>query len=155
MHVPALLDALSIPYSGSDPKAVALCYDRAYLRSLASDAGLLVPEAVWLDAEWQHITLPKHFPVLLKPALKRGGEARSILIRSIGELREAALKLNEKFSKVPLRIQEFLPGKGYHVGVFGNGEQRLKAFPLMEEAGSGVLVSTFSEELSEKVSMES
>lgn len=142
LHVPALLDALSIPYSGSDPAAVALCYDRSYLRSLARDADILVPDEVWLSSGERSITLPKRFPALVKPALKRGRDANYLQVCTVGELRSAVEKLREKFPKTPLLVQEFLPGKEFCVGVFGNCDQTLSAFPLLERGESGRYVSS-------------
>ncbi len=147
LHVPALLDALSIPYSGSDPASVALCYDQSYLRSLARDADILVPDEVWLAPGAQSITLPSRFPALVKPALKKGRRLSYTLVKSIRELREAVDRLCEEFPKTPLLVQEFLPGKELCVGVFGNVDEKLSAFPLLEGIGGGGFQRDLSSEV--------
>ena len=44
LHVPAYLDLLGIPYSGSGPVALGLCYDKALVRALAQAQGVPVPD---------------------------------------------------------------------------------------------------------------
>ena len=134
LHIPALLDAQAIPYSGSDPVAIAQCYDKPFMRSLAKDADILVPDEVWLPAGMQSITLPKRFPVLVMLALQRGprGASMCIFVHNISELRSGVEKLSEEFPSMPLLIQEFLPGNEFSVGVFGNCTAKLSAFPLLE-----------------------
>lgn len=138
LHVPALLDALSIPYAGSDPAAVALCYDRSYVRNVARAADILVPEEVWLAPGCESITVPRSFPVLIKPALKEGRAKEYTLVKSIHELREAVRGMSEEFPKTPLVVQEYLPGKEVCVGVFGNRSGKLSAFPVLDGVGGAL-----------------
>src|SRR5207244_881227 len=71
-RVPAVLEMLDIPYTGSDPLTLAVTLDKDCAKRLVSSYGIKVPEAVLLPPE--EVTLeigsvhPSLFPVIVKPA---------------------------------------------------------------------------------------
>ncbi|MDX1528017.1 MAG: D-alanine--D-alanine ligase, partial [Gammaproteobacteria bacterium] len=48
LHIPALLEMLGVPYSGSGPVALGICYDKALVRAVAQAHGVPVPWEVFL-----------------------------------------------------------------------------------------------------------
>ena len=63
LHVPALLDILGIPYTGSGPQCLATCYDKSRVRGIAAEMEIPVPTGFLIppDAETIEIVLP--YPV--------------------------------------------------------------------------------------------
>src|SRR5437879_11435075 len=72
-RVPAVLDMLGIPYTGSDPLTLAVTLDKDCPKRLAASAGIVVPQALVIypsDQEWK-IDAPLArvlFPAIVKPA---------------------------------------------------------------------------------------
>lgn len=134
LHLPALLDTLRIPYSGNGPDCIALCHDRSFVTALAKQCKLLVPEELWIDYKPTHIQMPRAFPVVVRPAygVSLGEKRLAVLVKTVEELTHAIDRFNELFPRMPLIIQEWLPGPEYSVGVFGNRISGLKAFPVIE-----------------------
>jgi D-alanine-D-alanine ligase len=64
------LEMLNIPYSGSAPANLAICYNKAIVRSVAQGLDIPVPLESYFNPADQTATLPSIFPALLK--LRRG-----------------------------------------------------------------------------------
>jgi D-alanine-D-alanine ligase len=67
LHVPAMLDALGLPYTGGAPAALAACYDKGLVRAVAMTLDVPVPLETYVRPGDQGATLPGVFPALLKP----------------------------------------------------------------------------------------
>lgn len=65
LHVASYLEMLSIPYSGSGPVALGLCYDKALVRALAQSLGIPVPRETFLRPDDTPSDLA--FPAFVKP----------------------------------------------------------------------------------------
>ena len=65
-HLTALLDMLGIPYSGSGPTALTLCYDKALVRALAASVGVPVPIETYGTAANISLTAVD-YPAFIKP----------------------------------------------------------------------------------------
>src|SRR5207302_2296947 len=70
-RVPAVLEMLGIPYTGSDPLTLAVTLDKEAAKRFAADAGVPVPRGVLVDRSATDAApalarLP--MPVILKPA---------------------------------------------------------------------------------------
>jgi D-alanine-D-alanine ligase len=117
-QVPAVLEMLGIPCSGSDSLAIALTLDKALAKTVAKSAG--IPTAPWRlvsEPPAPHdLALELTFPLFAKPANE--GSSMGITDRSLchnqNEL-EAALERLSIYG--PTLIEEFLPGDEFTVGV--------------------------------------
>lgn len=67
LHVPALLEMLKIPYTGSNPQCLAHCYDKSLIRGLAEEMNIPVPKALLVKPEDSIFTMDIPFPVIVKP----------------------------------------------------------------------------------------
>ncbi len=109
-QVPALLEMLGIPCTGSDPLAIAITLDKPLAKLVARAAGIAT-------APWS-IGFPSglRYPLFAKPAAE--GSSMGITPRSLcrdeDELRDAMREL-EKYG--PVLVEEFLPGEEYTVGM--------------------------------------
>jgi len=144
LHLPAYLELLEIPYSGSGPVCLGLCYDKALVRSLAASLGIPVPDELAvrpgerLDAALT--TWGDRFPALLKPALGDGsvGITQNAVVRTREEALVYLRGLRRSLPGSGLLIQEYLEGTEYGIGLIGNPETGtgagggLTALPPME-----------------------
>jgi D-alanine-D-alanine ligase len=134
LHVPAMLDALGLPYTGGAPAALAACYDKGLVRAVAMTLDVPVPLETYVRPGDQGATLPSVFPALLKP--NTGDSSQGITMDAVVRNEKALLdyleRLRAEFPKRSVLVQEFLTGAEYSVGLIGNPDQGLRALPILE-----------------------
>jgi D-alanine-D-alanine ligase len=132
LHIPAILEAFNIPYSGAAPACMALCYDKAAVRLLAAAAGIPVPQETYYDPRDNIAKLPEIFPALLKPNFGDGsiGITKNAVVNNNEELISYIEKLRTQLNS-PILIQEFLPGKEFGVAIIGN-HSNYTPLPILE-----------------------
>ncbi|MGH0030880.1 MAG: methyltransferase domain-containing protein [Myxococcota bacterium] len=134
LHVPALLEALGVPYTGAGPACLGLCYDKAFVSAIARTLEVAVPDETLFDPADRGATLPSVFPALVKPVWGDSsiGIPQQAVVRDAEELVERIAALRASLPGVPLLIQEFLTGTEYTVGVIGNPGVAHEVLPLLE-----------------------
>ena len=134
LHVPALLESLGIPCSGSGPAALAACFDKELVTAAAARLGIPVPEEIRVEPDSRGPVRPATFPVLVKPATGDGGVGigPASVARNPAELRSALALLRADFPDRALLVQEFLSGPEYTVGVLGNPGHDAGILPVAE-----------------------
>jgi len=136
LHVPAILEMLGIPYTGSGPQCLAFCFDKSLVRGIAKEMEIPVPEAVFIKPEDSTFELQFDFPVLVKPNF--GDSSFGITQRSVAynpeELTNAISEIREQFGyDKPILVEEFLTGKDLSVGIVGNPPESYTVLPIIEE----------------------
>lgn len=136
LHVPALLEMLEIPYTGSDPQCLAYCYDKSLIRGIANEMKIPVPEAFFVNPEDTTFGLPISFPVIVKP--NYGDSSFGITQRSVSynheELLNAISEIRTQLGyEKPILVEEFLTGKDLSVGIIGNPPESYTVLPIIEE----------------------
>jgi D-alanine-D-alanine ligase len=136
LHVPAILEALEIPYTGSAPQCLAYCYDKSLVRGIAREMGIPAPEAFFVKPEDTTFEFDLSFPVIVKPNF--GDSSFGITQRSVSysieELMNAISEIREKFGyDKPILVEEFLSGKDLSVGIIGNPPSSYTVLPIIEE----------------------
>ena len=131
-QIPAILDYLGIPYTGSDETTLCIAMDKALTKRLASSFGVNTPKyrVVKYGAPLPENELS--FPVIIKPNTE--GSSKGISALSIAEnAAQLVQALTEKMDayKQDMLIEEFIGGREFTVGILGNGEA-LRVFPPME-----------------------
>ena len=137
LHVPALLEALSVPYTGGDPQCLAYCYDKSLVRGIASEMDIPVPEAFIVSPEQvTFISLPLDFPVIVKPNFGDSsiGITADSVCYDVAQLEQAIVKAREAsgFDR-PVLVEQFLTGKDLSVGIIGNPPDNYRVLPIIEE----------------------
>lgn len=127
LHVPALLEALRIPYSGSSPQTLSLCYDKALVRLVAASIGVPTPRELCFvpdvdDAAGLERLLSEHglsFPVFVKPQFGDGSAGITVdsLCSSHAALVARVAALGVEFPRKPVLVQEYLTGGEFSVGL--------------------------------------
>jgi D-alanine-D-alanine ligase len=128
--VPALLELLEIPYTGSDPACLALCLDKSLAKRVVELAG--VPTPAWISMRG-HEKLPESvgFPAVVKPMAEGSSRAvvRSSVVHDEHELRAVVRELVARFDQ-PALVETYLPGRQFTLGLIG--ERRPRVLPAME-----------------------
>lgn len=143
--LPALLDLLQIPYTGSDALSLGIALQKDRTQDQLRHAGVSVPRSAWLgaltqspedDLAWlRYHDLP--YPLIVKPLWENASVGihttsvvhnDSMLVQQIRWVRET---LNE-----PMLIEEFIEGQEVHVCLLGNNPPMV--LPLHEFDFSGL-----------------
>ncbi|MFC1812298.1 methyltransferase domain-containing protein [Thermodesulfobacteriota bacterium] len=141
LHIPALLEMLDFPYTGSSSQCLAFCYDKSLVRGIAKEMGIPVPKAFFIEPDDISFTLPFAFPVIVKP--NYGDSSFGITQQSVAsnheQLINAVSMIREKLGyDKPILVEELLTGKDLSVGVIGNPLTSYTVLPLSEEDYSAV-----------------
>jgi len=111
-QVPATLEMLGIPCTGSDAIAIGITLDKPLAKMLAKAHG--IPTAPWTTDNRQPATL--RYPLFVKPAAEGSsmGITAQSFCRNESELSEAIGRVR---AYGPVLIEEYLPGGEFTVGV--------------------------------------
>jgi D-alanine-D-alanine ligase len=125
-RVPAVLEMLGIPYTGSDPFTMAVTLDKDCAKKLVAAAGVAVPAGFALEPTASLASIPMgqlKFPLVVKPAWE--GSSKGIRSKSLvngpDELPEVVHSLRQAHPQTIL-LEEFIAGEELTVGVYGNAE---------------------------------
>ena len=125
-QVPAILEMLDIPYSGSDPLTLALALEKSLTKQLVAERGVATPRWHLINSpsdvdelDWSTLS----FPVFVKPAHE--GSSKGIRpasrIETLASLREAVQTQFATYAQ-PIMVEEFIAGDEITVGMVGNGQ---------------------------------
>lgn len=135
LNLPAYLEMLDLPYSGSPPAALVLAWDKSIVRSVAAMAGIAVPDEVYIGpGDDIAAALPDRYPAFVKPCCADGsvGITREAIVH---DRDQAARRVKAVRAELPGRailVQEFLAGREYGVGVIGNPGRGFTVLPPLE-----------------------
>ncbi|MBI3398929.1 MAG: D-alanine--D-alanine ligase [Deltaproteobacteria bacterium] len=140
-QIPAMLDMLRIPYTGSGPLTLAICMDKARAKEIMAYHN--VPTAkffVITNCELRIADLKSQianlkllsFPLIVKPLYEGSskGIRNNSVVRDEVELRERVGWVIGEYRQ-PALIEEYLEGREFTVAMIGNGNY-LKVFPIVE-----------------------
>jgi D-alanine-D-alanine ligase len=130
-RVPAVLEMLGIPYSGSDPLTMAAALDKGVARRLVQAEGVPVPRGAVLAAEATPAEgcgafrgLRGAYPLILKPAFE--GSSKGIRARCLAETEADAVAVHRRLARdyrQPILVEEFIEGAEVTVGLVGGGDR--------------------------------
>ncbi len=131
-QVPALLELLDIPYTGSDPTTLSLALDKGLAKKVVGAAGIETPAFQLMTTGRER--LDKQFtrwPLIVKPVAE--GSSKGVLKKSVchteAELREVVREMVDRYQQ-PALVEEYVSGREFTVGLLG--ERRPKVLPPME-----------------------
>ncbi len=130
-QIPAMLEMLRIPYTGSDPLTLALCLDKSLAKLVLSYYGIPTPPFRVVD-ELKKKEEFSPFPLIVKP-LSEGsskGIGNSALVRTPKQLKEQISTILSQYHQ-PALVEKYLPGREFTVALLGNGAG-LQIFPIVE-----------------------
>jgi D-alanine-D-alanine ligase len=125
-HVPALLELLKIPYTGSRVMTNALALDKTLTKRIWRDRRLPVATFQEFTTGDEPLRHDLNFPLFVKPA--REGTGMGVGAKSKVEdktsLQEQIKFIIENY-KQPALVESFLPGREFTVGQLGRSDARL------------------------------
>jgi len=151
-HVPALLNFLGIPFSGSDETTMCVTLDKALTKRILMSYGIVTPKyaRAALDprtasrstanpsAEPAGYTIKEgmldtlDFPLIVKPNAEGSGMgiSETSLVSNNEELQQVLAELACTYEQ-DILIEEYIDGREFCVGILGNGAD-LRVFTPME-----------------------
>ncbi len=131
LQIPAMLEMLRIPYTGSDPLTLALCLDKSLAKEVLSYHGISTPPFVVVHDIKGMKNLPP-FPLMVKPLWEGSskGIGNKALVRTSKQLKEQVSTILTKYRQ-PALVEKYLPGREFTVALLGNGPD-LEMLPIVE-----------------------
>jgi D-alanine-D-alanine ligase len=126
-RVPAVLEMLGIPYTGSDPLTLAATLDKDCAKRLVASAGVAVPEGFCVHPDEDAASVVGEraaglcFPAIIKPAWE--GSSKGIrnrcVVRERVQLAGMVTALLEDYRQ-PVLVEEYIAGDELTIGIVGN-----------------------------------
>jgi D-alanine-D-alanine ligase len=129
-QIPAMLEMLGIPYSGSGVTTLAITLDKRRTKEVLEANGIRTPKFQLLS-RIEELRPDLQFPLFLKPngeGSSRGITAKS-LVNSKMELEEVAAEMMATYRQ-PVLVEEYLTGREFTVGLIGNAPPEV--LPIVE-----------------------
>lgn len=134
-HIPAMLEMLRIPYSGSDPVTLGISLDKRRTREVLWANGIATPRQTLVGSlEEVAAARDRLGPgrAIVKPVAE--GSSKGIpdtsLVEGLEDWKAAVSRVFEVYGQDAV-AEEFLPGREFTAAILGNGEER-RVFPLVE-----------------------
>jgi D-alanine-D-alanine ligase len=120
-HIPALLEFLNIPYTGSDPLTLSLTLDKAMAKRIVMSQDIPTPRFKKVERREDLNDLDLRYPLFVKLCYE--GSSKGVRLDSKildpQSLREKTKGLLETYGS-PLLVEEFVKGPEFTVGILGN-----------------------------------
>jgi len=120
-QVPAILEMLQIPYTGSKVLTLALTLDKPMTKRVLHWHGLPTPAFQTFERVDEPLDADMHFPLFVKPS--REGTGMGVSGKSIvydeSQLREQIERILERYHQAVL-VERYIEGREVTVGVIGN-----------------------------------
>ena len=123
-RVPAVLEMLGIPFTGSDPFTMAITLDKDCAKKLVALAGVAVPSSFALEPTAAVSSIPAEqlkFPLVIKPAWEGSskGIRNKCFVRAVSEIADVVASLRTAHPQTIL-LEEYIAGDEVTVGLLGN-----------------------------------
>lgn len=127
VHVPAILELLKIPYTGSAPEAHAICIDKIKTKIVLSYYE--IPTALFVSVDFDEEVPQIHFyPAIVKPSCE--GSAKGLTADSVvwnyDSLVRKVKEIHEQFKQAAL-VEQFIDGREFSVGILAG-----EVLPILE-----------------------
>jgi D-alanine-D-alanine ligase len=127
-HVPAMLEVLGIPYTGSSPLGHALALDKVITKKLLRDGGVPTPN-FRVMRHGNEDTGDLRFPVVVKPRHESTSFGLQLVHRP-ADLAPAVQSVVARYDQDAL-VEDYVDGREICVALLGNDE--LEILPLLEQ----------------------
>jgi len=130
-QIPALLELMDIPFTGSEAGALAICHDKGLAKRLVAQAGVITARSILMTTGEEKLDSKLRFPLMVKPVAE--GSSKGVALRSVvrdeKELREVVKEMVGRYRQ-PALVEEYLSGREFTVGLLG--EKKLRVLPVLE-----------------------
>jgi D-alanine-D-alanine ligase len=147
-HIPALLEFLNIPYTGSDPLTLSLTLDKAMAKRMVMSQNIPTPRFKKIEKINDLNGLDLHYPLFIKLCYE--GSSKGVRLDSKilnpRSLEEKTRSLLETYGS-PLLVEEFVKGPEFTVGILGNEDPFVLGVMQIEIKGNPPEESIYSLEI--------
>ena len=125
-QVPALLEMLGIPYTGSRVLTNGISLDKTLTKRIWRDRRLPVAPFQEFVTGDETLRAELKFPLFVKPAREGTGMGvdMNAIVNNEKELRERAMYIINTYQQ-PALVETFLPGREFTVGILGRADAKL------------------------------
>jgi D-alanine-D-alanine ligase len=130
-QIPAMLEMLGIPYTGSGPLTLAVCLHKAKTKEILSFYDIPTPPFQVMHKPCEPLAGTLHYPLIVK-LLHEGssmGLSYASVVDSPRKLAERVAYLTATYAQ-PVLVEQFIDGREFTVPVLGNTPPR--ALPVIE-----------------------
>jgi D-alanine-D-alanine ligase len=122
-QVPAILEMLQIPYTGSKVLTLALALDKSMTKRVLTYHDLPTPSFQTFERVDEPLSSDMAFPLFVKPSREGTGMgvSRQSIVNNEDELREQVSHIHSRY-KQPALVERYIEGREVTVGVVGNLE---------------------------------
>lgn len=130
-EIPAILDYLNIPYTGSNTFSLALALNKALTKKILKAENIPTPNFQLFSKGTEDLSPDLKFPLIVKPNCEGSakGIARSNVVNNKHELYQKVKEILSLYRQEAL-AEEFIDGKELTVGILENG--RASILPILE-----------------------
>lgn len=131
-QIPAMLDFLNIPYTGSDPVTLAICLDKSRAKEILSYHGIPNPKFKVFNEPLKDNHLGLSFPLIVKPIAEGSSKGifESSLVNNYEELNREINRITIEYGESAL-VEEFLSGREFTAAILDNDDD-MRVLPLIE-----------------------
>jgi D-alanine-D-alanine ligase len=130
-HIPAMLEMLGLPYTGSGPLSLALCLHKGKTKEVLSWYGIPTPTFQVLTHPYTPLSEALTFPLIVK-LLHEGssmGLSYNSVVETLPALVERVTHLMHTYAQ-PVLVEQFIDGREFTVPILGNAPPR--TLPVIE-----------------------
>jgi len=130
-EVPAILDYLNIPYTGSNTFSLALALNKALTKKILKAENIPTPNFQVFSKVNQEFDPSLKFPLIVKPNYEGSakGISKANVVDNKDDLFKRVKETIKSYNQEAL-VEEFIEGKELTVGILENG--RPKVLPILE-----------------------
>ena len=135
-EVPAILDYLNIPYTGSNTFSLALALNKSLTKKILKAENIPTPNFQTFIKGDEELSLELKFPLIVKPNCE--GSAKGINKTNVVHTKEELYKKIQEIITVYRQealVEEFIDGRELTVGILENG--KVSILPILEIDFSG------------------
>lgn len=143
-QVPALLELLDIPYTGSDPVTLGITLDKSLASTVVRAAGVAVPRGCVVATPSGPVPAELPYPAIVKPlheGSSRGIAADSVVFDEEG-LRARAGAVMTGYRQ-PAYCEEYVRGREITVGLLGSPPRMLPPMEVLFLTGDALPLYSF------------
>jgi D-alanine-D-alanine ligase len=147
-HIPALLEFLTIPYTGSDPLTLSLTLDKAMAKRIVMCQNIPTPRFKKVERMEDLEGLDLRYPLFVKLCYE--GSSKGVRLdskvldpQSLEEKTRGLLRTYDS----PLLVEEFVRGPEFTVGILGNEDPSVLGVMQIEIKGKPPEESIYSLEI--------
>ncbi len=164
-QVPALLEMLQIPYTGSRVLANGISLDKTLTKRIWRDRRLPVASFQEFSVGDEPLRIDLEFPLFVKPAREGTGMGvdMNAIVNNEQELHERVEYIINTYQQ-PALVETFLPGREFTIGILGRADAKLYSrhpewyekdgfhrFPILElDSSRSVTPLVYSQEAKSK-----